>query len=165
MSAAIEEARQVTDKPSLICCQTIIGFGSPNKQGKEECHGAALGHDEIALTREALGWPHAPFEIPADIYEGWSAAETGAKYENAWNDRFENYRAEFPELAAEFERRVINGELPKDWAAKSAEFVAVVAGGVHVLAALPQRQVGAGQVGGAAHQFRQQRAEAVQGVL
>jgi transketolase len=122
---AIEEARSVTDKPSIICCQTIIGFGSPNKQGKEECHGAALGNDEIALTRDNLGWHHAPFEIPADIYEGWSAAETGAKYESDWNDRFENYRSEFPELAAEFERRMA-GELPRDWAEKAAEFVAKV---------------------------------------
>ena len=122
---AIEEARKVTDKPSIICCQTIIGFGSPNKQGKEECHGAALGNDEIALTRENLGWKHAPFEIPGDIYEGWDAKEIGAKVEGDWNDRFENYRREFPELAAEFERRM-SGELPKDWAEKSAAFVAKV---------------------------------------
>ncbi len=122
---AIEEARKVTDKPSIICCQTIIGFGSPNKQGKEECHGAALGNDEIALTRENLGWKHAPFEIPGDIYEGWDAKEIGAKVEGDWNDRFENYRREFPELAAEYERRM-SGELPKDWAEKSAAFVAKV---------------------------------------
>jgi len=122
---AIEEARKVTDKPSIICCQTIIGFGSPNKQGKEECHGAALGNDEIALTRENLGWKHAPFEIPGDIYEGWDAKEIGAKVEGDWNDRFENYRREFPELAAEFERRM-SGELPKDWADKSAAFIAKV---------------------------------------
>ena len=122
---AIEEARKVTDKPSIICCQTIIGFGSPNKQGKEECHGAALGNDEIALTRENLGWSHAPFEIPAEIYEGWDAKEIGAKVEGDWNDRFENYRSEFPELAAEFERRM-SGELPRDWAEKSAAFVAKV---------------------------------------
>jgi transketolase len=126
VKAAIEEARKVTDKPSLICCQTIIGFGSPNKQGKEECHGAALGADEVALVRETLGWPHAPFEVPADVYEGWSAKETGAKYESDWNDRFEDYRREHPGLAAEFERRVINGELPADWAEKSAAFVAAV---------------------------------------
>ena len=119
---AIEEARAVTDKPSIICCQTIIGFGSPNKQGKEECHGAALGNDEIALTRENLGWKHAPFEIPQDIYEGWDAKEIGAKVENDWNNRFENYRSEFPELAAEFERRMA-GELPRDWAQKSQAFV------------------------------------------
>ncbi|SMF97157.1 transketolase [Methylomagnum ishizawai] len=126
IKAAVEAARAVTDKPSLICCQTIIGFGSPNKQGKEECHGAALGNDEIALTRENLGWPHAPFEIPADVYEGWSAIETGAKAENDWNDRFENYRREYPELAAEFERRM-SGELPADWAEKSAAFINAVA--------------------------------------
>ncbi len=122
---AIEEARAVTDKPSIICCQTIIGFGSPNKQGKEECHGAALGNDEIALTREALGWKHAPFEIPANVYEGWDAKEIGAKVEGDWNNRFENYRSEHPELAAEFERRMA-GELPRDWEAKSSEFVAKV---------------------------------------
>jgi transketolase len=122
---AIEEARSVTDKPSLICCQTIIGWGSPNKQGKEECHGAALGNDEVALTRENIGWKHAPFEIPADIYEGWDAREIGAKSEAAWNDRFENYRREYPELAAEFERRMA-GELPADWAEKSKAFVAKV---------------------------------------
>ena len=125
VKAAIEEARKVTDKPTLICAQTIIGFGSPNKQGKEECHGAALGNDEVALVRETLGWTYAPFVIPEDIYEGWSAKETGAKYENEWNNRFEDYRREFPELAAEFERRIV-GELPKDWAEKSAAFVAAV---------------------------------------
>lgn len=122
---AIEEARSVTDKPTIICCQTIIGFGSPNKQGKEECHGAALGNDEIALTREALGWKHAPFEIPANVYEGWDAKEIGAKVESDWNNRFENYRREHPELASEFERRMA-GELPRDWEAKSSEFVAKV---------------------------------------
>ena len=122
---AIDEARSVTDKPSLICCQTIIGWGSPNKQGKEECHGAALGNDEIALTRENIGWPYPPFEIPAEIREGWDANEIGAKTESDWNDRFENYRREFPELAAEFERRM-NGDLPSDWAEKSAAFIAAV---------------------------------------
>ncbi|HYE37094.1 transketolase [Methylocaldum sp.] len=122
---AIEEARSVTDKPSLICCQTIIGWGSPNKQGKEECHGAALGADEVALVRETIGWSHPAFVVPEDIYEGWSAREIGAKSEADWNDRFENYRAEFPELAAEFERRMA-GELPRDWAEKSKSFIAKV---------------------------------------
>lgn len=125
IKAAIEEARKVTDKPSLICCQTIIGWGSPNKQGKEECHGAALGNDEVALVRETIGWPHPPFEIPEAIYEGWDAREIGAKWEADWNDRFENYRAEYPELAAEFERR-INGELPADFAEKAAAYIAKV---------------------------------------
>jgi len=122
---AIDEARSVTDKPSLICCQTIIGWGSPNKQGKEECHGAALGADEVALVRENIGWPYPAFEIPSEIYEAWDAKEIGAKAESNWNDRFENYRSEHPELAAEFERRM-SGELPRDWAEKSGAFVAKV---------------------------------------
>ncbi|BBA33093.1 transketolase [Methylocaldum marinum] len=122
---AIEEARSVTDKPSLICCQTIIGWGSPNKQGKEECHGAALGADEVALVRETIGWPYPAFEVPAEIYEAWDAKEIGAKSESDWNDRFENYRSEFPELAAEFERRM-TGDLPRDWAEKSEAFIAKV---------------------------------------
>jgi transketolase len=122
---AIEEARSVTDKPSLICCQTIIGWGSPNKQGKEECHGAALGADEVALVRETIGWSYPAFEIPSEIYEAWDAKEIGAKAESDWNDRFENYRSEYPELAAEFERRMA-GELPRDWAEKSEAFVAKV---------------------------------------
>jgi transketolase len=122
---AIDEARKVTDKPSLICCQTIIGWGSPNKQGKEECHGAALGTDEVALVRETIGWPHEAFVIPEEVYEGWDAKEVGAKAEADWNDRFENYRAAFPELAAEFERRIA-GDLPKDWTEKSAAFIAAV---------------------------------------
>jgi transketolase len=122
---AIEEARSVTDKPSLICCQTIIGWGSPNKQGKEECHGAALGADEVALVRETIGWPYPAFEVPAEIYEAWDAREIGAKAESDWNDRFENYRSEYPDLAAEFERRMA-GDLPRDWAEKSEAFVAKV---------------------------------------
>jgi len=122
IKAAIEEARAVSDKPTLICCQTIIGFGSPNKQGKEECHGAPLGDDEIALTREALGWPHAPFEIPDDVRQGWDANERGAAAEKAWNDKFAAYKAEFPAEAAEFERRM-NGELPEDFDTKAWEFI------------------------------------------
>jgi transketolase len=121
---AIEEAR-ASDNPTLICCKTIIGWGSPNKQGKEECHGAALGADEVALVRQTIGWNHPAFEIPQDIYEGWDAKEIGAKNEAAWNDRFESYRREYPELAAEFERRV-TGDLPADWAEKSAAFVSAV---------------------------------------
>ncbi|QFY41239.1 transketolase [Candidatus Methylospira mobilis] len=124
VAKAIEEAR-ASDKPSLICCKTIIGWGSPNKQGKEECHGAALGADEVALVRKTIGWNYPAFEIPKDIYEGWDAKEIGAKNEAEWNDRFENYRSEHPELAAEFERR-ISGDLPADWAQKSAEYIAAV---------------------------------------
>jgi transketolase len=122
---ALEEARAVTDRPSLICCQTIIGFGSPNKQGKEECHGAPLGNDEIALTREALGWTHAPFEVPAAIYDGWSAKESGSKAEADWNARFEAYAAAFPAEAAEFQRRMA-GDLPANWSEQADAFIASV---------------------------------------
>jgi transketolase len=122
VKAAIEEARAITDKPSLICCQTVIGFGSPNKQGKEECHGAALGDDEIALTREALGWSAPPFEIPESIASAWDAKARGAKAEQAWNDRFAAYKSAFPEQAAEFERRMA-GELPEDFDAKAWAFI------------------------------------------
>ena len=122
VKAAIEEARKETGKPTLVCCRTVIGFGSPNKSGKEECHGAALGEDEVALTRKELGWEHGPFEIPADIYAGWDAKDKGAKAEAEWNERFAAYKAAHPELAAEFERRMA-GELPADWAEKASAFV------------------------------------------
>lgn len=123
---AIETARKSVDQPTLICCKTTIGFGSPNKQGKEECHGAPLGNDEIALTRAALGWNHGPFEIPADIYAEWDAKAAGAAAEAAWNDKFAAYAAAFPELAAEFKRRIA-GELPADFAEKAAAYVREVA--------------------------------------
>ena len=122
---AIDTARK-SDRPTLICCKTIIGFGSPNKQGKEASHGAALGDAEIALTREALGWSHGPFEIPAEIYAEWDAKQKGADAENEWNKRFAAYEAEFPALAAEFKRRMA-GELPADFAEKASEFIRDVA--------------------------------------
>jgi transketolase len=123
---AIEQARAVTDKPTLIQCKTIIGWGSPNKQGKEECHGAPLGEDEIKLVRETIGWPHAPFEVPSEIYAGWDAREKGAAQEDDWTTRFEAYAQAHPELAAEFGRRVIRGELPQDWPEQADAFVASV---------------------------------------
>ena len=122
---AIEQARAVTDKPTLICCQTIIGYGSPNKQGKEECHGAPLGDNEIALTREKLGWSHPPFEVPAAIYDGWDAKARGTESENEWKQRFNAYKAAYPTEAAEFERRMA-GELPADFADKSWQFIKAV---------------------------------------
>jgi len=122
VKAAIEEARSVTDRPSLICCQTIIGWGSPNKQGKEECHGAPLGADEIALTRETIGWSQPPFEIPGDIYAGWDAKEKGAAAQTAWGERFSAYEAAHPELASELKRRLA-GELPAGWEENSWDFV------------------------------------------
>ena len=125
IKTAIETARK-SDKPTLICCKTIIGFGSPNKQGKEESHGAALGDAEIALTREKLGWKHGPFEIPADIYAEWDAKDAGAKAEAEWSQRFSAYQAEFPELASEFLRRMA-GELPADFSEKASAFIRDVA--------------------------------------
>ena len=122
VKAAIEQARAESGKPTLICCKTIIGFGSPNKQGKEECHGAPLGADEIELARKELGWTHGPFEIPDAIYAGWDAKDKGARAEAEWNERFESYKSAHPELAAEFERRM-NGDLPADWAEKAEAFI------------------------------------------
>ncbi|MDA3869431.1 MAG: transketolase [Gammaproteobacteria bacterium] len=125
LAKAIEMARAMTDKPTMICCKTTIGFGSPNKCGSHACHGAPLGQEEINLTKAALGWDHDAFEVPADIYAGWSAKEKGAKTEAEWNEKFAAYKAEHPELAAEYERRMA-GDLPADWAAKSAAFIAAV---------------------------------------
>ena len=122
---AIETARK-SDKPTLICCKTIIGFGSPNRQGKETSHGAALGDAEIALTREALGWHHAPFDIPADIYAEWDAKDAGSKAEQAWDEKFAAYQTEFPELAAEFTRRMA-GDLPADFEEKASAYIREVA--------------------------------------
>lgn len=122
---AIEAARKVTDKPSLICCKTIIGFGSPNKQGKEESHGTALGEKEVQLARENLGWTYPPFEIPEEVYAGWDARQKGSSAEHAWHDRFAAYRAAFPKEAAEFERRMA-GKLPSNWQQFADEFVGKV---------------------------------------
>ncbi|WP_144214298.1 transketolase [Shewanella donghaensis] len=121
--AAIAEAKSVTDKPTMICCKTVIGFGSPNKSGSHDCHGAPLGDAEIAAAREFLGWPHAPFEIPADVYQGWDAKEVGVANEKAWDEKFAAYKAAEPTLAAEFERRVLNGDLPADFEAKAQAFI------------------------------------------
>ncbi|WP_261466114.1 transketolase, partial [Serratia entomophila] len=122
IKAAIEEARRVTDKPSLLMCKTVIGFGSPNKAGTHDVHGAALGAAEVAATREALGWKYAAFDIPQDIYAQWDAKEAGQAKEAAWNDKFAAYARAFPELAAEFTRRM-SGELPANWKADAQKFV------------------------------------------
>lgn len=120
---AITEAQAVKDKPSLIICRTIIGFGSPNKAGSEESHGAALGEKEVALARQQLGWKYPPFEIPKEIYAGWDARPRGEKAEHAWNEKFAAYQQQFPELAAELTRRM-NGALPEDFAAIARDYVA-----------------------------------------
>jgi transketolase len=122
IKAALAAAKAETGKPSLVICKTLIGFGSPNKEGKESSHGAPLGKDEIAATRDMLDWHHAPFEIPAEIYAGWDAKAAGAEREAAWNALFADYARAFPELAAEFERRQ-RGELPANWAAESQAYI------------------------------------------
>ena len=120
--AAVQAARAETGKPTIICCKTIIGFGSPNKQGTAGSHGAPLGVDEIALAREQLGWQHGPFEIPADIQSAWDGKEKGAAAEAAWQTKFDAYKAAFPELAAELERRM-KGDLPADWAEQANAYI------------------------------------------
>jgi len=122
---ATQEAIAAADKPSLICCKTMIGKGAPNKQGGHHVHGEALGDEEIEAARENLQWSHVPFDIPADIYAGWNAKEAGAAAENAWNNKFAAYKAEFPAEAAEFERRMA-GELPAGWAEHAEKFIAEV---------------------------------------
>jgi transketolase len=122
---AIEVSRD-REKPSLIGCDTVIGFGSPNKAGTADTHGAPLGAEEIKAVRKQLKWRHAPFVIPESVREGWDARERGARAEAEWNEMFERYRAEYPELAAEFERRMA-GELPADWAGQSEKLVARIA--------------------------------------
>ncbi|ASA55351.1 transketolase [Vibrio gazogenes] len=123
IEAAITAAKAETSRPTLICTKTVIGFGSPNKSGSHDCHGAPLGADEIKATREQLGWEYGPFEIPADIYAQWDAKESGAAKEAAWDEKFAAYQAAYPELAAEFKRRV-NGELPADWETQTNQIIA-----------------------------------------
>ncbi|MDO4626701.1 MAG: transketolase [Pasteurellaceae bacterium] len=122
ISTAVKQAQAETTKPTLIICKTIIGFGSPNKSGSHDCHGAPLGDEEIALTRKALHWDYAPFEIPADIYAQWDAKAKGQQAEQDWNKKFEVYAKAYPELAAEFKRR-LSGELPATWTQESQAFV------------------------------------------
>jgi transketolase len=123
IKAAIVSAGVDPDKPTLICCKTVIGYGAPNKQNTEGAHGAPLGKDEIALAREKLGWNHAPFVVPDNVYDAWNAESKGAERETRWNALFDRYRNVHPDLAAEFERR-LNGELPADWAAHADAYVA-----------------------------------------
>ncbi|WP_029151629.1 transketolase [Methylovulum miyakonense] len=122
---AIEMAKAITDKPTLICCKTTIGFGSPNKAGSHACHGAPLGEAEINLTKAALGWDHGAFEVPSKIYAGWDAKEKGAKAEQAWSGKFQAYKEAYPELAAEYERRM-KGDLPSSWTEGADAFVSSV---------------------------------------
>jgi len=123
VNAAIVEAKSNKDKPTLICTRTVIGFGAPNLAGTHDCHGAPLGEEEVAKTREQLGWHHEPFIIPDEIYDGWNHIEQGAEVEEGWNERFKAYKAEFPEAAAEFERRM-SGELPANFIDEMDKYIA-----------------------------------------
>ncbi len=119
---ALRKARKVTDKPSFICCNTIIGWGAPNKQGKASCHGAPLGKDEIALARKQIGWQHDPFVIPDEYYAAWNARKRGKRIEKQWNTKFQAYKQKYPELATEFERRM-NLQLPAVWETTTSAFI------------------------------------------
>ncbi len=123
VEAAIKEAKTVTDKPTLICCKTIIGAGSPNKADTHDVHGAALGDAEVAATREFIGWKYPPFEIPAHVYQAWDARTKGTELEKLWDNKFAEYRNAFPKEAAEFERRM-KGDLPANWAQHAADVIA-----------------------------------------
>lgn len=122
IKAAIEAARAQTNKPTLICCKTVIGYGSPNKSGSHDCHGAPLGAAEITAAREFLGWQHEPFVIPTDVYQGWDAKSKGSQAQSAWETKFAAYQAAFPELADEFTRRMA-GDLPADFSAKAQAYI------------------------------------------
>lgn len=122
IKAAIEEARTDSERPTLICCKTIIGFGSPNKQGKEECHGAPLGDDEIELARKQLNWPHPAFEVPENVSESWSAREVGQQQEAEWNKKFIAYKEAYPELGKELERR-LSRRLPENFTEQAQAYI------------------------------------------
>jgi len=122
VNAAIVEAKSIKDRPTLICTRTVIGYGAPNLAGSHDCHGAPLGEEEVAKTREQLGWNHEPFIIPDEIYDGWNHMAQGAEVEGDWNERFTAYRAEFPEAAAEFERRM-SGELPANFVDEMDKYI------------------------------------------
>ncbi len=124
VSKAIKAAQAVTDKPSMICCKTIIGFGSPNKQGSHHCHGAPLGEEEIAAAREFLNWPHPAFDIPKEIYAEWDNKDRGQSVQSLWNDKFLAYQQAYPELASEFQRRVIDGDLPAQFEQQANTYIA-----------------------------------------
>ncbi|WP_286272822.1 transketolase [Thalassotalea hakodatensis] len=123
INLAIEQAKAMSDKPTMICCKTTIGFGSPNKSGSHDCHGAPLGDEEIAAAREFLNWPHAPFEIPQEVYQGWDAKDKGSQAESQWSTLFSAYQSSHPELAQEYTRRVIEKKLPEKFEEKAQQYI------------------------------------------
>jgi transketolase len=152
VQAAVEAAKTVTDKPSMICCKTVIGKGSPNKEGTHDVHGAALGHQEIVDTRNNIGWHHPAFEIPADVYEGWDAKTKGAGLEALWNNKFAEYAAAYPAEAAEFTRRM-KGELPANWNAHLAQAVATINGKAETVATRKASQIAINALASALPEF------------
>ncbi|MGX5914983.1 transketolase [Aliidiomarina sp. Khilg15.8] len=122
ITQAIELGRKETSRPTLICCKTVIGFGAPNKQGKESCHGAPLGDDEIALARKELNWNYGPFEVPQDVYDAWNGTDKGSALEREWDEKLAAYAAAHPELAAELKRR-LSGDLPENWAEETQKYI------------------------------------------
>ena len=140
IARALEQAGEDSSRPTLLCCRTVIGWGSPNKQGRESSHGAPLGEDEVALVRETIDWPYAPFEVPEEITAAWCAREVGAAREVDWSERFTAYRTAHPALAAEYERRM-NGDLPTDWQVGASAFInSVVNAGESVASRQASRQ-------------------------
>ena len=140
IATALEQAGEDSSRPTLLCCRTVIGWGSPNKQGRASSHGAPLGQDEVALVRETIDWPHAPFEVPEEITAAWCAREVGAAREAAWSEQFTAYRTAYPALAAEFERRM-NGDLPAEWPVGASTFInSVVSTGESVASRQASRQ-------------------------
>ena len=140
IATALEQAEEDSSRPTLLCCRTVIGWGSPNKQGRASSHGAPLGQDEVALVRETIDWPHAPFEVPEEITAAWCAREVGAAREAAWSEQFTAYRTAYPALAAEFERRM-NGDLPAEWPVGASTFInSVVSTGESVASRQASRQ-------------------------
>ena len=140
IAKALEQACDEKTRPTLLCCRTTIGWGSPNKQGKESSHGAPLGEEEVALVRKMLDWPHAPFELPPDILAAWCARSTGSEREAAWREQFTAYSEAYPELASEYDRRV-SGRLPEGWSQAASNFInSVVAAGESVATRQASRQ-------------------------
>jgi len=137
---AVDAALAVTDRPTLVCCKTVIAQGSPNKAGSHDAHGAALGDKEVAATRAHIGWPHAPFEIPAEVYAGWDARKQGAEAESRWNDLFAKYERAHPQEAAEYRRRM-TGRLPADWGARSQAMLETIAAKAETVATRKASQI------------------------
>ena len=152
LEKAVTEAKAETNKPTLICCKTIIGKGSPNKAGTHDVHGAALGHEEVEATRKHMGWTHPAFEIPADVYQGWDAKTKGQGLETLWNNKFAEYTAAYPAEAAEFERRM-NGELPLNWDKHVADKLAAINTKAETVATRKASQIAINALAGALPEF------------